>query len=170
MGLDQYLFTSSEDCGHLTEGIVDRKELHYWRKHADLNAFMLMILHTYASIIYLAHDNRDIKKKVKPELPKDKAAIVEDLWDEYQDEEIKGLAKGILVDNSRMNNKYMKINIPLLDLLEKVVIDQKLPKGEGFFWGESEYSDEDIAYDLEGIKVARKALEEGKYVYYYPNW
>lgn len=168
MGLDQYFFTSSEDCGHLSSFIVDREELHYWRKHADLNQFMLNFMKIYAMVIAIK-DDKEMKAKALKNTSPETLKVLKDLWEEYQDEERMTIATKIVVQDAS-NSKYMKINPALLDILEELVVSQSLPKGSGFFWGESEYSDEDIAYDLEAIKKARQAMEEGKYVYYYPNW
>lgn len=55
----------------------------------------------------------------------------------------------------------------LLDL-EDAVIEDALPHGEGFFWGESQ--PEDKGRTLGFIEAALKAIKEGKAVFYNCSW
>ena len=55
-----------------------------------------------------------------------------------------------------------------LDLIEKTVNDDALPETSGFFFGQS-YAEDKIK-DLEFIKEARKALEEGFTIWYSSWW
>jgi len=61
-----------------------------------------------------------------------------------------------------------------LDRLEAAVIGRKLTPTGGFFWGDTDYSEEDWAYyrkeDLAFIKKAKKAIDDGLVVYYNSWW
>lgn len=57
-----------------------------------------------------------------------------------------------------------------LDNLEKDVISKKLPETTGFFFGNDEYSEEDVENDMLFIAAARQALKEGKLVFYDSWW
>lgn len=54
-----------------------------------------------------------------------------------------------------------------LDNLEEAIRDRALPKTSGFFFGESD--DKRAADDLEFIKDAREAINEG-YTVFYDSW
>lgn len=66
------------------------------------------------------------------------------------------------------NCKRLWLSIDDIDALEKTVLADSLPHGEGFFWGQS--SPEDKASDLEFIAKARDAFSRGLEVYYYCWW
>ncbi len=55
-----------------------------------------------------------------------------------------------------------------LDNLERAIIEGDLPPTSGFFFGESQ--DEDAAGDLEFIAKARKAIEDGLFLFYDSWW
>lgn len=57
-----------------------------------------------------------------------------------------------------------------LDELEKDVISYNLPKTTGFFFGDNPPDEEAVNDDLLFIAKARKAIEEGKIVYYDSWW
>ena len=56
-----------------------------------------------------------------------------------------------------------------LDLLERKTRLRELPRTEGFFFGTSQYPEDDKA-TLEFIAKARKAIREGSYVAYDSWW
>lgn len=49
------------------------------------------------------------------------------------------------------------------------LIDEDLPHTDGFFFGESEGDEDERSRDLEFVKAALKAIEEG-YTVYYDSW
>jgi len=55
-----------------------------------------------------------------------------------------------------------------LDSLEQDIIDGNLPNTSGFFFGQTDGSEKDD--DLLFITNARKAIKEGKTVYYSSSW
>ncbi len=55
-----------------------------------------------------------------------------------------------------------------LDSLEQDIIDGNLPNTSGFFFGQTDGSERDD--DLEFVAKARKAIKEGKTVYYTSWW
>jgi len=55
-----------------------------------------------------------------------------------------------------------------LDSLEQDIIDGNLPNTSGFFFGQTDGSERDD--DLEFVAKARKAIKEGKTVYYSSSW
>lgn len=56
-----------------------------------------------------------------------------------------------------------------LDRLAADLIDQNLPETEGFFFGQSENSEEEMQEDLAFVKEAHRAIDEG-YTVYYDSW
>lgn len=62
----------------------------------------------------------------------------------------------------------VKLTAEDLDAFEKAVNAGELPETSGFFFGQSHPDDK--ANDLEFVRVARQALEEGDSVYYYAWW
>lgn len=57
-----------------------------------------------------------------------------------------------------------------LDVLEKDIISNKLPKTTGFFFGDNPPDDETISDDLLFIAKARQSIKEGKLVFYDSWW
>jgi hypothetical protein len=55
-----------------------------------------------------------------------------------------------------------------LDTLEKVVLGQSLPETSGFFFGQT--TPDRIGEDIEFIRLARAAIEDGRSVYYTSWW
>ncbi len=70
----------------------------------------------------------------------------------------------------RMFNKEERVPLTVQDLdnLEHTVRQGRLPKTTGFFFGESDGSEQ--ADDLEFIAIARAELAAGKFVYYTSWW
>lgn len=66
------------------------------------------------------------------------------------------------------NCATVKLSLVDLDALEEDVKNNRLPRTEGFFFGES--SEEDKADDLNFIKMAREKIAEGFDVYYDSWW
>lgn len=62
----------------------------------------------------------------------------------------------------------VELNMSDLDFLEEDIKNGNLPKTGGFFFGESNGTETED--DLEFISKARKAIEEGNYVYYNSWW
>ena len=67
-----------------------------------------------------------------------------------------------------------------LEALKKTITSQTLPKTQGMFFGGDSYASQhgsdnerqtrQISFDLEFVKNAKRALEEGKRVYYHCWW
>ena len=57
-----------------------------------------------------------------------------------------------------------------LDYLEADVMTNQLPQTQGFFFGSNPPDADSIAEDLEFIKAAREAIEDGFAVYYDSWW
>ena len=55
-----------------------------------------------------------------------------------------------------------------IDELEKAVGNGELPRTSGFFFGQS--TDDDKASDIEFIKKAREAINDGFHIYYTSWW
>ena len=56
-----------------------------------------------------------------------------------------------------------------LDNLAASIIDEELPDTDGFFFGQSYNNEEERQDDLEFVKKAHRAIEEG-YTVYYDSW
>lgn len=56
-----------------------------------------------------------------------------------------------------------------LDKLAVSIIDEELPDTEGFFFGQSYNNEEERQDDLDFVKKAHRAIEEG-YTVYYDSW
>jgi len=56
-----------------------------------------------------------------------------------------------------------------LDNLAASIIDEELPDTEGFFFGQSYNNEEERQDDLDFVKKAHRAIEEG-YTVYYDSW
>lgn len=63
----------------------------------------------------------------------------------------------------------VQLNEEELHRLAACIIDENLPETEGFFFGQSYNNEEEKAEDLEFVKEALKAVEEG-YTVYYTSW
>ena len=76
--------------------------------------------------------------------------------------------------------QYLNLSLADLNLLEKDIKNFNLPETTGFFFGKPDentqiydsntYIREYDLDDLEFIEKARKAIENGEYVYYYSWW
>ena len=68
----------------------------------------------------------------------------------------------------RFNCITLRLTAEDIDDLEKAVMEDNLPYTEGFFFGESrpEHKDDDIEF----IRDAREAFQEGSQVYYDSWW
>jgi hypothetical protein len=77
--------------------------------------------------------------------------------------------KGIVSDEGDFNCQRLWLTPEDIDALEEAVCSAGgLPTGTGFFWGVSTL--EDKLTDLDFIRQARKALKQGKEVYYTCWW
>ena len=75
----------------------------------------------------------------------------------------------------QFNTNSVEIDLDDLEALEKAVKTRQLPYTEGFFFGESYWEDnfphtDRDSDDLEFIRKAREAIEQGFYVYYTSCW
>jgi hypothetical protein len=128
MGLDQFAyktkvkFTKEVDFNsEINEDRSELVEIHYWRKHANLQGWM------------------------------------ESLYKE----------KG--GSSKEFNCVPLQLTKEDLDRLAADLIDQNLPETQGFFFGQSENSEEEMQEDLEFVKQAHRAIDEG-YTVYYDSW
>jgi hypothetical protein len=71
--------------------------------------------------------------------------------------------------DENFNCSTLLLTLEDLDNLEKAIKGKDLPHTEGFFFGFS-IVDERVEDDLEFIKKARQAIEEGKVVFYDSWW
>lgn len=68
------------------------------------------------------------------------------------------------------NCQVVELNDEDLDSLEVALLDNELPTTTGFFFGNNPPNAETLKDDLEFISKARKAIKEGKAVYYDSWW
>lgn len=68
------------------------------------------------------------------------------------------------------NCKQLYLDADDLDLLAETIVNDSLPHTTGFFFGESDRSQEQIDADLEFINKAHWHLREGFRVYYTSWW
>ncbi len=121
----------------------DKEEIAYWRKHNRLHGWM------------------------------------QDLWVD------KGRPNAPREESQMGNFNCIPVRLTLSDIeqLEAHIVDKKLPETGGFFFGDDSFNwddengkpfeDGDYYYketDLKFIEDARKAIEEGKEVYYDSWW
>ena len=73
-----------------------------------------------------------------------------------------------------MNCRDLRLEEKDIDNLEQAIKDRKLPETEGFFYGDDSYEEHYEKFllkdDLEFVKLARKAIEDGKEVIYTCWW
>jgi hypothetical protein len=123
MGLDMYAFTAPKEVvtrniGFTLSELRDVREIHYWRKHPNLQGWM------------------------------------EELY----------RAKGGEV---MFNCEPMVLTEEDLDKLEDAIRSGQLPRTEGFFFGESDGSEQ--SDDLAFVKAAREFIADG-YAVIYDSW
>ncbi len=70
--------------------------------------------------------------------------------------------------NSDFNMSPVKLDLADLDQLEGSIRKRNLPGTEGCFFGQSDGSE--IEDDLDFVKKARGAIEQGRSVYYFAWW
>lgn len=63
----------------------------------------------------------------------------------------------------------VKLNLEDLDALERDLNSARLPQTSGFFFGASDGSIDEINFDLQFVKDAREAINQG-YTVYYTSW
>ncbi len=71
-------------------------------------------------------------------------------------------------EKDSFNGAVVELSSEDLDLLEKDILEKRLPHTEGFFFGESRSGINEK--DLEFIKLAREAIAEGERVFYDSWW
>lgn len=71
-------------------------------------------------------------------------------------------------ENDSFNCTPVELTSEDLDLLEKDILENRLPHTDGFFFGESSPGVNEK--DLEFIKLAREAIAEGERVFYDSWW
>ena len=133
MGLDQFAFkiktklSKEVDFGseiydrETGDDLVEREELHYWRKHPNIHGWMEQLYRQKGG------DGRDF------------------------------------------NGDPVVLTKEDLDNLAASIIDEELPDTEGFFFGQSYNNEEERQDDLDFVKKAHRAIEEG-YTVYYDSW
>jgi hypothetical protein len=82
---------------------------------------------------------------------------MEDLW----------LEKG---GEGEFNCASLVLTLEDLDALEESIMKKRLPQTTGFFFGNNPPNEESDQYDLEFVSNARKALNQGKVVWYDSWW
>ena len=67
------------------------------------------------------------------------------------------------------NQQCVRLTLSDLEQLETAVIRGELPESSGFFWGDNS-SEEYKEHDLQFIKDAREAINNGMDIYYDSWW
>lgn len=79
-----------------------------------------------------------------------------------------------LYENKGGQEEFNCVNVKLtmedLDSLERDLNSSRLPSTSGFFFGQSNGSLEEIQEDLDFVKQAREAINEGYFVFYTSWW
>jgi hypothetical protein len=148
MGLDQYAYTRPDP----DPGYQSHEEVAYWRKHNRLQGWMETLWVT------------KLEEKRKQREAMDEGDRFLEAIDTVEEE-----------DQSTFNCVEIELDEHDLDSLENDIEDRNLPETSGFFFGNDSYEDYEGEYgykntDLEFIKNARKALKDGKRVYYNSSW
>lgn len=91
-------------------------------------------------------------------------------WRKHPD--LHGLMEAIYNEKGGFD-EFNCVNVALtstdLDNIESIITSGSLPHTEGFFFGSSEYDELSKKDDLEFVKKAREAIEDG-FVVYYSSW
>ncbi len=72
--------------------------------------------------------------------------------------------------SSDFNGDCVVLDMEDLDNLEHDLKQWDLPETKGFFFGNSENSDEELTDDLDFVSKAKEAINNGKTVYYTSWW
>ena len=72
--------------------------------------------------------------------------------------------------NGDFNGMPLVLSEEMLDEAIFKVLMNALPKTEGFFFGESEFSKGSVDRDLESLNKAKEYISNGKEVYYDASW
>ena len=72
--------------------------------------------------------------------------------------------------NGDFNGDCVVLDMEDLDNLEHDLKQWDLPETQGFFFGNSESSDEELKDDLDFVSKAKEAINNGKTVYYTSWW
>ncbi len=72
--------------------------------------------------------------------------------------------------SSDFNGDCVALDMEDLDNLEHDLKQWDLPETKGFFFGNSENSDEELTDDLDFVSKAKEAINNGKTVYYTSWW
>ena len=74
-------------------------------------------------------------------------------------------------DGESLNGQEVPVDQEDIELLEMVVERDMLPETQGFFFGgDSRYNEDKKKITLDFIEEAKKALKEGKEVFYQNSW
>ena len=109
---------------------------------------------------------------------RDKKGNTEDLAYWRKHNALDGWMQNLYAEVSTCTEEYDPLNgqeVPLdaedIEMLEMVVENDMLPETHGFFFGsDSRHSEEQKKTTLEFIKEAKRALSEGKKVFYQNSW
>ena len=109
---------------------------------------------------------------------RDKKGNVEELAYWRKHNALDGWMQNLYADVSTCTDEYDPFNgqeLPIdsedIEMLEMVVERDMLPETQGFFFGgDSRYNEEQKKTTLEFIKEAKRALSEGKEVFYQNSW
>lgn len=74
------------------------------------------------------------------------------------------------ISEDDFNVCYMRIDSELLNKIEKQVLNNELVPRSGFFWGSADMVNVYRDDDLEFVRKAREAIEQGYTLYYHPWW
>lgn len=98
----------------------------------------------------------------------------EPVWRWRKHPNLQGWMEQAYRDNGGKDERFNCVNVRLtaevLDALEKDIKAKALPSTDGFFFGQDEDSDEEVAEDLRAIEACRKSIQEGYKVFYSSWW
>ena len=193
MGLDQFMVAvkshkDNTDFAHAYDEFDDSTciALAKWRKHPNLEGWMTDLYNakmkaqgkegiterkywsesnTVATVTPL---NKDGTTVVDEEASNMIAEIQEAINKAHS--QIKEIAMEEGSDDVYMfNNQMLRLTISDLEQLETAVVRGELPPTSGFFFGDNadeKYKEQDLKF----IQYARKAIENGKHIYYCSSW
>ena len=194
MGLDQYAYIVRKHEGNtdfsvhwlsdnVSRELRDRSvvELTTWRKHPYLQGWMEVLFNRKADAQgyegYLAPDGlaQNVVVNVASLTPEGSEAPVDPEFLGKVQEAASSLSDSLkeMTKNAPLkrvfNQQCVRLTLSDLEQLETAVIRGELPESSGFFWGDNS-SEEYKEHDLQFIKDAREAINNGMDIYYDSWW
>jgi hypothetical protein len=114
------------------------------------------------------------KRKFKSEVDFSQAKSDKEIMYWRKHPNLHGWMKNLYEDKGGTEEDFNCDNVELtkkdLTSLKKAIKEGGLPSTEGFFFGESMGTDDEVEQDLKFIKEAEKAIKEGYRIYYSSRW